>query len=104
MILEIRVYKLKPGLRDKFAAFFDSRLGPAQQAAGMQIPGQFVSTEDDDTFVWLRAFDREEDRMKLRDAFYEGPIWRDELADEAMAMIESFSDMVVASTPGSAMR
>jgi hypothetical protein len=38
MILEVRIYKIKPGLCDRFAEFFDAKALPAQEAMGMEGP------------------------------------------------------------------
>ncbi len=105
MILEVRIYKIREGMRDRFVEFFDERALAAQQDVGMRILGQFTSLDDETTFVWLRAFSNEEERTRQKEAFYEGPVWKNELEAEAMSMVEDYSNVIlVTPTPGSAIQ
>jgi Fe-S-cluster containining protein len=105
MILEVRIYKIKPGLCDRFAEFFDAKALPAQEAMGMRILGQFRAVDDENTFVWLRAFEDEAERERQKTEFYEGPAWKGGLEEEAFSMIEDYSNVVlVEPTPASAIR
>ena len=97
MVLEVRIYKIRAGMRDRFVEFFDERALAAQQEIGMRILGQFTSLEDETTFVWLRAFANEEERTHQKEAFYEGPVWKNELEAEAMSMIEDYSNVILVS-------
>jgi hypothetical protein len=56
MIIDMRTYKIKPGKRSEFLNIFDAKSVPAHQKIGMEILGLFLSVEDDDTFIWMRAF------------------------------------------------
>lgn len=103
-VVEIRMYKIKPGYRDKFVSFFEKRtLGP-QKDCGMRVVGQFRSLEDDDTFVWIRAFENERERQEKTATFYGGPIWTSKLAPEAMNMIASTQVILVEPTAISGIR
>ena len=51
MLMEIRIYELKPGTRQRFVDFFEAKTIAAQEACGMRVLGQFRSVQDDDTFV-----------------------------------------------------
>jgi len=92
-VMEIRLYRLRPGRRNAFARFFATRTLAPQQAAGMHVLGQFLDLEDEDRFVWLRGFPglAERDRMKSR--FYDGALWADELEHEAFDMIADYSEV-----------
>ena len=61
----------------------------------MGVLGQFVSLEDDETFIWLRAFPSEAVRAQMTDDFYTGSTWRDELRDEALSMVVDYSNVHV---------
>jgi len=95
MILEIRIYRIRAGMRDRFIDFFESKTLAPQRAAGMEVLGQFRSLDDPNLFVWLRRFDDAEARDRQKAAFYEGALWKDELEDEAFSMIEDYSNVLL---------
>ena len=95
MLMEIRIYKIRPGMRQKFIAFFEGKTIEPQEDCGMRIMGQFRSLQDDDTFVWLRGFENAEDRDKKKEAFYGGDLWLDRLEEEAFSMIEDYSNVLL---------
>jgi hypothetical protein len=104
-VLEIRLYRIRAGQRDRFAEFFNSRTVASQRAVGMRILGQFFDREDEDRFIWLRGFDDLEHRDRSKAAFYDGDLWRDELEHEAFSLIEDYSDVwLVAPLRGSLLR
>lgn len=100
MIVEVRNYKIKPGLREEFIKLFESRAVPVQQSVGIQVFGPLLDLEDPDTFVFLRAFPSLPERDRMKDLFYEGPIWKNELEAKAMPMIESYSSVLTETSPG----
>lgn len=56
MIIEMRTYKIKPGMRFQFLEIFRSRSMPAHAKIGMKILGPFLSLEDPDVFFFMRGF------------------------------------------------
>ena len=100
MIVEVRTYKIKPGKRDDFIRFFETRAIPALTSHGMKVMGPFLDLESPDTFVFLRGFPSLEAREEMKNAFYEGPLWKNELESIAMPMIESYQVMVTEPTGG----
>ena len=90
MIVEVRKYRIKPGRREEFIEFFETRAVPAQRAHGMRILGPLLDLEEPDTFVFLRSFPSFEERDRMKDAFYEGELWKSELESIAMPMLESY--------------
>jgi NIPSNAP len=94
MIVEVRTYKVKRGLRDDFLDFFAKRSIPALRAHGMRVVGPLLDLEDPDVFIWLRIFPSLEERDRMKSAFYDGPVWKDELEAIAMPMLESYSAAV----------
>jgi len=102
MIIEVRIYKLHPGLRERFIAFFEEKALPAQEQFGIHILGQFRSMEEENTFVWLRAFENEGQRETQKKAFYESALWKETLEQEALSMIEDYTNvLIVEPTAGS---
>ncbi len=100
MIVEVRSYRIKPGRRDEFIEFFQTRAIPAQQAFGMKIVGPMLDVENPNKFVWLRLFPSLEQREAMRDTFYSGDLFKNELEPIAMSMLESYDVILCQTSPG----
>jgi len=105
MVLELRIYRIAPGRRDEFAEFYDRLALPAQREAGLDVVGQFVALDDEDTFVWLRRHESVEARERAWEAFYSSRVWLEELAPIADELIVDTSrSLLVEPTAASALR
>jgi NIPSNAP len=100
MIVEVRSYRIKPGRREEFIRFFETRSIPALRAHGMKIVGPFLDLENPNKFVWLRCFPSLEDRERMKKDFYEGALWKNELEAIAMPMLESYDVILCEKAPG----
>jgi hypothetical protein len=100
VIIEMRTYKIKPGKRTEFLEIFETRSVPAHQAIGMKILGPFLSVDDPDTFFFMRGFPDLESRGPLKDKFYEGELWKRELEQKLMPMIEKYDVVLVEAEGG----
>jgi NIPSNAP len=100
MIVEMRTYKLKPGRRPEFLEIFETRSVPAHQQIGMKILGPFLSVEDPDVFFFMRGFPDPESREPMKAQFYEGDLWKRELEQKLMPMIEKYDVVVVEANGG----
>ena len=100
MIVEVRTYKIKDGLRERFLEFFESRAVPAQQSKGIRVFGPLLDLENSDVFIWLRAFPSLEDRDRMKSAFYDGEEWKTELEAIAMPMLDSYTVALTSMSPG----
>jgi len=100
MIIEMRTYKIKPGLRAKFLKIFKSKGLPEHKKIVMKILGPFLSVESADTFFWMRAFPDLKNRTRMRDEFYEGKVWKKELEGKLMPIIEKYDVVVVEAREG----
>ena len=100
MIVEVRSYRIKPGRRAEFIQLFEQRAIPALRSHGMQVVGPFLDLENPNKFVWLRFFPSLEDRERMKDAFYEGDFWKNELEAIAMPMIDSYDVILCETSPG----
>lgn len=98
MIVEMRTYKLKPGLRSQFLEIFRTKSMPAHAEIGMKIAGPFLSVDDPDTFFFMRGFPDLESREPMKAKFYEGELWKRELENLLMPMIEKY-DVVLVDDP-----
>jgi hypothetical protein len=104
-VIEVRIYTIHKGKRDEFVKLYDEVLLPAQQRFGLDVLGQFVSLEDNQTFVWLRRFENEEERRRKWDEFYGSDLWKNELGPIANPLMEDSSNVIaVEPTPGSAIQ
>lgn len=97
MIVEVRSYRIKPGRREEFIRFFETRAVPAQRSHGMKIIGPLLDLENPNKFVWLRSFPSLEERDRMKNDFYEGELWKSELEAIAMPMLESY-DVILCET------
>jgi quinol monooxygenase YgiN len=75
-VAELRQYTLHPGRRDELIALFEREFVESQEAAGMQLLGQFRDLDAPERFVWLRGFPDIQARARALAAFYDGPVWR----------------------------
>ena len=99
MIVEVRSYRIKPGRREEFIRFFETRSITALRAHGMRILGPLLDLENPNKFVWMRIFPSLDERERMRTAFYEGELWKNELEAIAMPMLESYDVILCETTP-----
>jgi hypothetical protein len=95
VIIEMRTYKTKPGRRSEFLEIFRSRSIPAHTEIGMKILGPFLSVEDVDTFFFMRGFPDLPSREPMKAQFYEGKLWKEELENVLLPMLEKYEAVVV---------
>ncbi|RYY90273.1 MAG: NIPSNAP family protein [Comamonadaceae bacterium] len=91
---ELRQYTLQPGARDALVAVFDRELVETQEAAGLQVLGQFRDLERPDRFVWLRGFADAASRAPSLAGFYGGPAWA-EHGPAANATMVAWDDVLL---------
>ena len=103
MIVEMRTYKTKPGSRSRFLEIFRTKSIPAHTEIGMKILGPFLSIEDPDTFFFMRGFPDMPSREPMKAQFYEGKLWKAELENVLMPMLEEY-DVVVVDDPDDRIR
>jgi len=100
MIIEMRTYKIEAGKRAEFLKILETKAIPAHQKIGMKILGPFLSVEDDNTFFWMRAFPDQQSREQMRNEFYDGTLWKEELEQKLMPMLKKFDVVVVEAKEG----
>lgn len=104
-VIEVRIYTIHEGKRDEFVKLFDEVLLPAQREFGLDVIGQFISLDDDQTFVWLRRFASREERQRMWEEFYGSELWRQQLGPRANPLMKDSSNVIaVEPTPGSAIQ
>ncbi len=95
MIVEMRTYRLKSGMRTRFLETFRNKSIPEHLKLGMKISGPFLSIEDPDVFFFMRGFPDLASREPLRASFYQGELWKRELENTLMPMIDKYEVVVV---------
>ena len=103
MIVEMRTYKTKPGKRAQFLEVFRSKSIRAHDEIGMKILGPFLSVEDPDTFFFMRGFPDLASHEPMKAQFYEGELWKNELENVLMPMLEKY-DVVLVDDPAGLIR
>jgi len=88
-VVELRQYTLHPGQRDKLIELFDREFVEPQEAAGVNVLGQFRDLDDADRFVWLRGFAGMAARGDGLSVFYGGPVWAQHRNAANATMIDS---------------
>lgn len=78
--IEFRRYKLKPGVREDFARYFESYFPEAIEQIGAIVEGSFFERKNQNGFTWIRGFHTIEDRAVVNAAFYAGPLWKEHKA------------------------
>lgn len=98
MIYEIRHYVARPGRRDDLARDMDETVIPHMMSHGMTVVGSYRDLEKDDTYVWIRGFDNQEQRAASLQAAYGALVWSEqmrpaiqELMDSALAHVDVVS-------------
>jgi NIPSNAP protein len=100
MIIEMRTYTTKPGCRERFLEVFCEKTVPAHVEIGMKLLGPFLSVEHPDTFFFMRGFPDLASREPMKARFYEGELWKSELENMLMPMIEKYEVVVVEDVDG----
>lgn len=98
MIVEMRTYQTKPGMRTRFVEIFEAKTIPEHRRLGLLISGPFLSVEDPDCFFFMRGFSDLESRNMMKTSFYGGRLWKEELEETLMPMLKRF-DVVVVDDP-----
>jgi hypothetical protein len=100
MIVEVRSYRIKPGKRDEFIKLFETRAVPAQRTYGIKVIGPFLDVENPNKFVFLRSFPSLEERDRMKEAFYRGELWKNELEELALPLLDSYDVILCEASPG----
>jgi hypothetical protein len=74
-VVELRRYALRPGQRDTLIELFDANFVESQEAAGIDLIGQFRDLDEPDVFTWVRGFPSMEERARSLADFYGGETW-----------------------------
>ena len=85
---ELRHYRIRDGMRDRWVKLMEERIIPYQVARGMVIVGSWVDQEQPDHYIWMRRFESEDERKTLYKAVYEDPLWNAEFKPHIDEMLD----------------
>jgi hypothetical protein len=105
MFFELRRYPLKPGKRDEWVKWMDEEIIPFQMSKGMVILASFVD-EENDTYVWIRRFESQEQKEALYEAVYQSDYWQNEASARVGELIDrdNLEITILTATPRSFMQ
>jgi len=76
-VIELRNYLLKPGMRDRFNAYFIEHFVDSQNSRGGYILGKYAVEGEADKFFWVRGFEDMKTRSRFLPELYGGPVWKE---------------------------
>ncbi len=94
-VVEIRAYRLKPGVRSAFHALMEGRSLPLVRAWGMDVVAFGPCREDADGYVLIRAFDDVAHLRASQAAFYGSDAWRQGPRQAVLEAIASYASVVL---------
>jgi hypothetical protein len=98
-VLEIRVYTLKPGVRDAFHARFVQEALPLLQRARIEVVAFGPSLHDSDSYYLMRAFESVDERDRTEAHFYDSREWREGPRAAILDAIDTYSTAVISVDP-----
>ncbi len=93
-VVEIRSYNLKPGTRAEVDRLV-RETAPLLLPWKIDIVGFGPSHHDENSYVLVRAFADLADRQRKEDGFYGSREWREGNRDRVLALIESYTTVVL---------
>jgi hypothetical protein len=100
-LFELRAYMAQPGRRDELITMFEDVFLSAYEAVGTRVAGSFLSLDNPDQWVWVRAFADAVARGQALQGFYGGAIWQQH-ADACNATIRDIDEAMLLTTSGGA--
>ncbi|MFJ9003803.1 hypothetical protein [Streptomyces canus] len=94
-LLEIRLFTVKPGVREEFHRVSRDGTIPLMRDCGITVVAHGPSLNDEDGYYLLRAFPSEEQRVELSQSVYATDVWLRKYADVVPEMMASYQTSVV---------
>ena len=94
-LVEIRSYRLHPGMRAEFARLFRDEALPMLDRHRMDVVAFGGSPDDPNAAFLIRAFDDLADREAREEAFYGSTEWRSGPREAILACIDTYVDAVL---------
>ena len=94
-VLDLRTYRLRPGVGVEFHRTFRVGALPMLERHGIDVVAYGPSLLDEDRYVLLRSFASLQERQEQLDAFYGSREWLDTYDEQVMSMIETYHVVVL---------
>jgi hypothetical protein len=94
-VIELRVYTLKPGVRDSFQRRFPEEIAPMLTRFGVTVVAAQPSLHDERSFTLIRVFPTLAERELQLASFYGSEELLRRHDETVMAMIEQYDTCVV---------
>ncbi|MFJ7944791.1 NIPSNAP family protein [Streptomyces sp. NPDC096354] len=98
-LLEMRLFKLKPGTGEEFDRISCEGTVPMMRRWGITVLAHGISSTDEDGYYLVRVFDSAEHRLKVSEAFYASEEWQP-YEDVVMGMIAEYQAVTAPLAPG----
>jgi hypothetical protein len=93
--VEIRSYNLKPGGRTEFHRLASEVAVPMLRRWKIDVVAYGPSPQDETSYYLIRAFANLADRQRSEDAFYGSDEWRQGPRDAVLALIDSYTTVIL---------
>jgi NIPSNAP len=93
--VEIRAYNLKPGARAEFDRLAREQAVPMLRRWDVDVVAFGPSPHDETSYFLIRSYADLADRERSQDAFYGSDEWREGPREEVLALIESYTSVVL---------
>jgi hypothetical protein len=100
MIVEMRTYRLKPGLRGQFLEALRTQSAPEPPRLGTRVSGPFVPDDDPDVCFFMRGFPDPASHEAPVGNFYGEDPWKQELESILLPMVDRYDVVVVGDPDG----
>jgi len=94
-VLELRVFRLRAGTREKFHELFTGGALPLLERHGITVIDAGPSALDDTRYYVIRAFPSVEDRAEALARYYGSEEWLTRYDEPVMAMIDNYHTVVL---------
>ena len=94
-VVEIRSYTLKEGARPEFDRLVRERSLPMLARWKVDVVAYGASLHDERSCYLIRAYGSLHERQTSQDAFYSSAEWKDGPRDAVLALIESYTTVVL---------
>jgi hypothetical protein len=94
-LIEIRTLTLQLYTRDQFHQLFIEKALPLLQRWNFDVVAYGPSLHDENTYYVIRRYDTLIQREEMEDAYYASDDWRKGPRETMLALIESYTDIVL---------
>jgi hypothetical protein len=93
-LVEIRFFTVRPGDRAEFDRISREETIPLMRSLGITVLRFGPALNDDDSYLLIRAFDSEDERVAKSRSLYESPEWIEKYDEPVGGMILAYRTVV----------